>query len=81
MTMAVSEEIGSFCSVVEGAEGADDAVEDVIFSPFISLPRTSRSEDYSRRESIGRRVGKIQSIGGLRQNKQPPGVSHRDTCA
>jgi hypothetical protein len=32
--MAVSEEIGSFCSVVEDAEGADDAVEDVIFLPL-----------------------------------------------
>jgi len=42
--MAVSEESGSFFSVVEDAE---DAVEDVIFSSFISLPRMSRSEDHS----------------------------------
>jgi hypothetical protein len=34
MTMAVSEESGSFCSVVEDTEGVDDAVEDVIFLPL-----------------------------------------------
>jgi hypothetical protein len=34
MTMAVSEENGSFCSVVEDTEGVDDAVEDVIFLPL-----------------------------------------------
>src|SRR6516225_7527230 len=31
-TMAVSDGSGSFCSVVEETEGAEDAVEDVIFS-------------------------------------------------
>jgi hypothetical protein len=45
ITIAVSEESGSFCPVVADAVGADDAVEDVIFLPFIYLPRTSRSED------------------------------------
>jgi hypothetical protein len=40
-TMAVSDGSGSFCSVVEETEGADDAVEDVIFSPFRSLPQSA----------------------------------------
>src|SRR5215471_1357552 len=50
MTIAVSEESGSFCSVVEDTEGVDDAVEDVISLPLISQPRTraSGSEDYTR---------------------------------
>src|SRR6516225_9487043 len=33
-TMAVSDGSGSFCSVVEETEGADDAVEDVISLPL-----------------------------------------------
>jgi hypothetical protein len=35
--MAVSDGSGSFCSVVEETEGAEDAVEDVIFLPFRSV--------------------------------------------
>src|ERR1700741_2904500 len=38
MTMAVREESGSFCSVVEDVEDADDAVEDVIFSSSFIFP-------------------------------------------
>jgi hypothetical protein len=37
MTMAVREESGSFCcSVEETADGADDAVEDVILPPALA---------------------------------------------
>src|SRR5215470_12698434 len=51
MTMAVREESGSFCSVGEDAEDADDAVEDVMFSSFITLAGTigGRSENSSRK--------------------------------
>jgi hypothetical protein len=34
MTIAVSEESGSFSELAVAAEGAEDAVEDVIFLPF-----------------------------------------------
>jgi hypothetical protein len=67
ITIAISEESGSFCPAVEDAEGADDAVEDVIFLPFIYLPgRTGQT--ITGAGIIGRWRGKIQSIDCLDRN-------------
>jgi hypothetical protein len=45
MTIADSDESGSFCSVVEETEGAEDAVEDVIFLPFRTVASRSSTFD------------------------------------
>src|SRR5262249_43482962 len=60
MTMAVSEESGSFCSVVEETEGVDGASEDVIFLP---LP-LFRERKRSGQDTLGRTLSAAGGTGG-----------------